>query len=465
MLNRIKSFFRTNYKPGSGEYLELCADTIIKDLNIEKKASAKGTINQPDTNDKVRDDIEHEIISKIQSVAYDAQRRTLDQHSTYKERVKSLNNSGVATEMLAIARRSEANLESEILCVNGELTQARREVIERENTLKNFRVSNGITRPANPEKNKFLLFALLLALFMIETFPSAMLLSGGSELGILGGYTLAISFSFLNLTMGFITGKFAWPCIIHKNKLIKILGVVISCSLVISIVSLNLLLSHFRSIVEIIASTDEASKLAISSFISSPFGLNDISSITMASLGILFSFVSMLEGWLWDEPYLGYGNVTRNLHSAEADYNYLLEDKVAALKNVEISYIEELEHARSSLHDRRYALPRIAQESELLMQKYNAYLLHLQGVGNRILKKYHACNKATRTTPPPSHFDKEWALEGFAIDNLNNIGEFISGAELEKIDKALTDSIEKLQTAYEKAIRGIKALGKSDKLN
>jgi hypothetical protein len=465
MFNFIKPLFHRKYTPGPGVYLDLCPDAIIKELNIKKRAITKGAINQPDSNDKSRDDLEQEVISKIHSFAHEAQQRTLEHYSTYMERVKSLNNSGVATDMMAIARRSEANMRSEILCINGELTQARREAIERANTLKDFRERNKLTRPADPAKNKFLLFSLLLVLFMIETFPSAMLLAGGSDFGILGGYTLAVTFSFLNLAMGFIMGRYACAFIIHKSQLIKIFGVVTFCALMTSIISLNLLLSHFRSIVESGVTLDKAAILSITKFITSPFGLQDLSSITMASLGILFSFFSMLEGWIWDEPYLGYGSVTKNSHDAESNYNALLNEKVANLKNVEIIYIEELESARSSLRDRRFALPRVAQELDLLMKKYHAHIRHLQDVGNSLLKKYYAYNKSARTTPAPKHFDQEWVLEGFVIEPINSIDECLSDTALEKVDKALTDSIERLQSAYEKSLRWIESLTKSEKLS
>lgn len=456
MLKKLKDLLRSKYKPGAGEYLELDADELTTILDLEVIGGDNGTKNLPPSESTSRDDVEQKIISSIHSIATDAQNRTLDQVATYQERIRAISSTGTASDMHATARRSEAKMGSEIVIVHDELIQARREVNQRTQALNDFKEKHNLTRPALPERNKLFLIAILLVLFLVETLPSATLLSSGSAQGILGAYSVAITFSFLNLSSGFIAGRYGVGLIAHTSKYYKFFGMLITIVLSCVSISINFAVAHLRNAVSGGTSIENASVQVINSIKSNPFVFGDILAYAMIGLGILFAFIAMMEGWLWDDPYPNYGAVTRSLHNAERNLDALVKDKMEDLKELEEQCFEEIEASRDSIRDKRESVPRIVHGNEVLLKKYHNYLTHLQDVGNQLLKKYYYANRLTRTDAAPKRFDKEWKLDGFEINPSERISHLSSVDEFEKVDKALTESMERLQLAYEDAINWIK---------
>lgn len=425
-------------------------------LDIEEAALQRGAKNQPPSNSKERDEIEHNIISSINSIASDAQSRTLEQAATYHERIRAISSTGTAADMHATARRSEAKMSSEIVIIHGELTQARREVNQRAQALKDFKEKHKLSRPPLPERNKLLFIAILLLLFLIETLPNASLLSSGSAQGVLGAYSIAITFSFLNLASGFIAGRFGLTLLAHISKFYKFFGAMITLFLSFIALSINFAVAHFRYAVSSGLNIDNASIEVIKNITTNPLHLGDILAFAMIGLGVLFAFIAMMEGWLWDDPYPDYGAVSRSLHNAEHNLNMLIEEKMENLKALEEECFDDIEKTRDSVRDKRESVPRIVHGNEVLLKKYHNYLAHLQDVGNQLLKKYHYTNRVNRTDEPPQHFDKAWKLEGFDINLFEDIAQYSKVDEFEKVDKALTESMERLQLAYEDAINWIK---------
>ncbi len=271
MLKKLKDLLRSKYKPGAGEYLELDADEFSKILEIEEVASERGAQNQPPSASKSRDEIELKIISSIHSIATDAQNRTIDQAAAYQDRIRAIRSTGSASDMHATARRSEAKMGSEIVIVHDELIQARREVNQRAEALKNFKEKHNLARPALPERNKLFFVAILLLLFLVETLPSAILLSSGSAQGVLGAYAIAITFSFLNLASGFIAGRYGLGLIAHINKYYKFFGALIAVLLSFASLIINFMVAHYRNAVSGGLELDKASIQVIQNIQSNPF--------------------------------------------------------------------------------------------------------------------------------------------------------------------------------------------------
>jgi hypothetical protein len=101
------------------------------------------------------------------------------------------------------------------------------------------------------------------------------------------------------------------------------------------------------------------------------------------------------------------------------------------------------------------------QERQRLIARFKTHVGHLQDVGRQALAVYRDANRKARTTPAPKRFDDIWELNGFGgieIAELPHIPE----AEYAKANKALEDSINRLQTAYEEAIRWIRHLSEHD---
>jgi hypothetical protein len=101
------------------------------------------------------------------------------------------------------------------------------------------------------------------------------------------------------------------------------------------------------------------------------------------------------------------------------------------------------------------------QERQRLIARFKTHLGHLQDVGRQALSVYRDANRKARTTQAPKRFDEVWELNGFGAIEIAELPQ-TPEAEYAKANKALEDSINKLQTAYEEAIRWIRHLSDHD---
>ncbi|HVY99241.1 MAG TPA: hypothetical protein VHA35_07065 [Dongiaceae bacterium] len=461
MLGDVLSFLRTQYKPGPGQFLQIDPKILIDRMDLRGRAQERGRVNQPDTASAAMDEVEREIEGTIRTIASEDQARTYDQIATYEQRLRSADVAGAAVDMRVLARQAESDMESMLLAVKGDLRVARKEVIERERALEAFKRDNRLKRPAHPPRGHFLFVAILVLLFAAETLPNAVILGEGEELGIAGGYTVAILFSLLNLGLGFSSGRWGWTNAIHRSPLRALLGLVFAAACLGGVVLINFALAHYRAAVESGMPAAQAAAAVIPMMREDPWALGDIKSAIMVMLGVFSALVVMLEGWLWDEPYPGYGEVSQHLRDAQAHYHDLVEEKLDHLKGVQEEFVGRIQVERSRLRDRRQEIPFIMQERQRLIARFKTHLGHLQDVGRQALSVYRDANRKARTTQAPKRFDEVWELNGFGAIEIAELPQ-IPEAEYAKANKALEDSINKLQTAYEEAIRWIRHLSEHD---
>jgi hypothetical protein len=463
VLGDLLSILRTHYKPGPGQFLQIDPKFIIEQMDLRQRGIERGAAEQPPTESNSFDAVEQEIESAIRTMASDDQGRTYDQVATYEQRLRAADIGGASADMRVLARQAETDMESALLAIKGDLKVARREVIERERALAKFKADNDLDRPARPAHGilKIVFVAILLVLFAIETLPNAVILGEGEELGIVGGYTVAIIFSAVNLCMGFGSSRFGWANAIHKNFLRKVGGSILALSLLCGVLLINLALAHYRAAIESGMTASQAASAVVPMMVNSPFVISDIKSVIMVVLGVIFALVAMLEGWFWSEPYPHYGAISKYLRDAQDHFHGLVEAKLDHLKDVQEEFVGKIQLERSRLRDRRQERPIILQERQRLIARYRVQIGHLQDVGRQLLTVYRDANRSGRKTPAPARFDEPWSLSGF--ENIEVIElPAIPETEFNKAYKALEESIDRLQSANEEGIRWIRNLSEMD---
>jgi hypothetical protein len=461
VLGDVLSFLRTQYKPGPGQFLQIDPKIIIEKMDLRQRAADRARAGQPAADSASLDEVEQEIESTIRSIAAEDQARTYDQISTYEQRLRGADVAGSAVDMRVLARQAESDMESMLLAVKGDLRVARKDVLDRERTLEAFRKDHGLKRPAHPPRGHFLFSAIIVLLFAAETLPNAIILGEGEELGIAGGYTIAILFSLINLSLGFAAGRWGWTNAIHKDFFRKLFGLGLAVASLGGVLLINLALAHYRAAIEGGMESSAAAAAVIPLMKADPWSLGDIKSAIMVAMGVISALIVMLEGWFWDEPYPGYAEVSDHLRQAQSRYHDMVEEKLDHLKSVQEEFVQRIQVERARLRDRRLEIPYVMQERQRLIARFKDHLTHLQDVGRQALVVYRDTNRKARAVASPKRFDEVWHLNGFAPMEVADLPP-IPETEYAKANKALEDSINKLQTAYEEAIRWIRHLSDSD---
>jgi hypothetical protein len=456
----LLDFFRTEYKPGPGQYLPIDMAKLAEKLNVRDLGRERGRQGLPNANSSNFDEIETQITEGIRAYALEEEARTHEQLIHYGQRLQAADPRGIAADMRAIAIESVAKFDAEALAAKSELESARAELEERKQDLRDFKVQNRLQRPVTPPKNHILMGGLLAVLFLIETAPNAVLFGAGDEAGVLGGYAIAIVFSFLNLAFGYAAGRYCWTNTLHRNPLRKALGVILGTILVGLIAGLNLLVAHFREFTGAGIDTSRAAQRAWELLVDHPFGLNDALSIGLATMGVLFALIAMADGFAWNDPYPGYSAIANYRAEAERAWSRLVDERLSFLDDVQKRHADELKAARGRLHDRQASIPDILAQRARLLRNFDLHIQHLAGVGRYVLSAYRDANRAAREAgnAVPAHFDEAWELKGVSLADTTMAAPSASDTDWKVADDALESSMEKLQRGYQEAIAWIRSL-------
>jgi len=454
---------RTEYKPSPGAYLPIDMAKLAEKLNVRELGRERGRHGVPSANAASFDEIEMQITEGIRAYALSEERRTHDQLTHYEQRLRAADPHGIAADMRATATQSIGEFDAELLAAKSELKAAQMDVRERKDAVNAFKVQNRLRRPARPPKNHIFAIGILAALFLLETAPNALLFGAGDEMGFLGGYTVAILFSFLNLAFGFVGGFLCWPNTLHINTFRRIAGSLTGIVLLLLTVLLNLLVAHLRSMTGAGLDTSEATQRAWDVLLAHPFGLHDAVSIALAFVGVCFSLIALAEGFAWHDPYPGYTSVTKEHAEAEQRWSRLVDERLSFLDEVQKHHANELRAARGTLRDRQASIPDILTQRARLLRNFDLHIQHVAGVGRYVLAAYRDANRAAREEdhPVPAHFDEPWDLTGISLPETPLVAPSASDAEWKVADDALEASMEKLQNRYQDAVKWIGALDDS----
>lgn len=459
----LLNFLRTEYKPGPGQFLPINMPQLVSKLRIRERGSERGAQGIPAPDAITFDEIESEITEGVRAYAIDDARRTDEQIALYDQRLGSTAQRGVASDMRATAAQAVAAFEIEVLAARGELEQMCKERNDRREALANFRARNKLDRPPEPPKDHYLLSVVLLGLFCIETLPNAVFFSAGDELGILGGYTVAIVFSFLNIGSGFLGGYVGWTNSQHRRIFRRLAGWVLGLAAIMFVILINLLVAHMREAASDGLLTSQAALRAWETLRTHPLAVRDALSFGLAATGCIFGLFAMAKGFGWRDPYPGYAKVAEHLASAERRWNELIEERLSYLEGVEKSHADVIRSARSSLRDQQAQVPEILASRLRLVRSFAAHLQHLEGVGRYALAAYRDGNRQARSegVPVPAHFNELWMLTGISVPEAQSPVPAVEDTEWRAANSALEHSIGQLQTAYQDAIHWVKALSET----
>ena len=321
---------------------------------------------------------------------------------------------------------------------------AESKAISRREELKVFKERNNLIRDASYPDSSIWHFFVLFGLVVIESTINGVMFQEGSRSGYLGGVSIAVLISLINVAAGFLVGaywgKLSWS--IHQlPKYVGYLGFGIWG---IFTIWFNLLVGHIRTIYEqgFSGSMAEVSSQGWINFQTSPFGLTDFFSWLLVLIGALFAIFALFDGIRFDDVYPGYGREYRKHLSAEED----LQDENDNLNNTADSYHDEFkDKGDTDISD-------LSQTSSDLRSKYDYvvgvidtqypnYCDYYANIFTRLIEDYRNINHENREDDPPAYFrlppELTWEQDNRS-DQLQSLNDRINS-----IAQSLTKAAEK----------------------
>lgn len=403
----------------------LDTDHVIRSTRLFEKAKENGSSNIPTQSATTRDSVELDIKRHVTELSDIYERDYSRELEVYKSRVSRYINiqdmSGIRTEYDA----KLSNIKTDLVNKKNQVLNEARQLRERGNEIRLFRQVNNLThRLPDYPKDMAKAWMIISFLALIELALHFLLLKESSD--VMTVMVQSLIYGLLNVIVPFALFSRLVRYINHVNPIYKSLGFITIILYLIYTLVINLLIAHFRSealsnVIEIgqnnvinqelIERYLQTALTALSNFQSNWFGLKDIWSWMIFALGCVLSFGAIMEGYVSDDKYPGYGNVHRNYKSDYDDFTEALEELTESQTRERDQAMTELKNNIRSLTDNFNTIPDIIQSAATLRERHYKALESLDTAYNMLLKEYRQKNSEYRTEPAPKYFDQECKLE------------------------------------------------------
>lgn len=435
---------RHNSIPSVMQFPQVNIDGLKRKLGLKKMASEQGAADLPASDSEALDPIELKIIAELEETGREQVDLYNEQQNTYAERAADTNVQGRVLQIKGIVSNSISSLKRQTHTGSGDLYAMKRDLIQTEVALANFSAEHGLQRPAHNHQGQTFRYWILALMLAIEGVLNGTFLAQGSELGLIGGFLQAVIIAAINVAFGFIYGRFAAPQLSHRKIACKLIGWLFLPLYIGVAVGFNLVVAHYRTLMSV--DPLDASIKAFYELRASPFGIDDLNSWALFLVGVLFSALASYEAWRLDDPYPGYGQVTRRNLESHVEYNDLKNELQAELDGVKDKADKEIEDLVRSITSRQGELGNIAMRSQTLKAAMIDYLAHLDTAAHTLLAYYHNENLKSRSSPAPERFGRAnlWVYPRPSLD-----GAIISEEQRERMEVALKNAADEIPKQQE----------------
>lgn len=399
------------YKPSTQVFLELDAEKLAADIRLVELGTERGSAERPPTNATGYDDVEHRIIERLESHKQDSHAIFQQHLETYDDRMAALDFEGRFSVIQQAAPQAVGEFNAEAALGRDELYALRRRLYESEKERDGFRQKHRLTRPAHQTSTGKLVLkiGILSVLFALEVIVNGGFLARSSTEGYLGGLVQAVSFAALNIMSSFLWGLVPVRLIVRRNILLKVTGLFALVAYFAFAVLLNLALAHLREMPPSFdgrMGTDVLTKM-----FSAPLALTDVNSWVFFGIGLLFSVIALADGFLFFDPYIGYGGLERRWNAASKQYTDTKANLIDNLRDIRDEASEAMNGAARDLSVRRSEFHSLTEARGRLLDRFLAHQKQVERTCQSLLAIYREANQKARATAPPEYFTSSYAME------------------------------------------------------
>jgi hypothetical protein len=400
------------YRPATTVFLDLSVDRVADELRLVVQGSQRGAQNRPSSDAQTMDDVEHQIVERIEAHKQDANGIYLDHLHTYDERLTALSFEERFATIQQAAPEAVGDFRAEATIGRDELFVLRRRLNETEIERERFRARHRLERPArlNSLGKIILKIGVLAVLFILEVMINGSFLAKANLGGLLGGAAQAVTFAALNIIASFFWGMVLIRLVNRRNYLLKLIGLLSFLAYLAFAVVLNLTLSHLREIPPAISLNDTIGQEVLHRLLTTPLGLTDINSWVLFSIGLIFSLIAMVDGLTFFDPYMGYSGLERRWVEASQQFADARINLIERLRDIREDATDAMNEAARDLSVRRSEYDALLQGRVRLSQRFEHHQSQIEQTCRALLEIYREANRGTRSAPAPDYFTKPYSM-------------------------------------------------------
>jgi hypothetical protein len=430
-------------------FSQLEIESLKKRRRLKERARINGSEGLPAPSDNELDSVELEIAALIEQERDRALKIYADRRRSYDDRSRSLNLVSRITELEQIATTAKSQIVTRVHIGLDWLEQRQEYLRAVRNEYVAFRKSNNLQRPSRHPRRHAWHVAILISLLLIETALNGKFMAVGEELGYLGGIFQAFGIALVNIVVGSLVGFFFVRQLSHRWFLRSGFGTLSLLAYLIWSGFFNLAVAHYR---DALAGPEPelAARLAKETLRSAPLDLLDFNSWLLFVMGLVFSMISLADGYAWDDPYPGYGGVSRRHSKAQDEYAGEKESLIDEVESIRDETADQLKEKGRAILAGLDGWRQIQDQRNALSRAFEAHQDQLQAVASALMQFYRQEN--TRARPSgllaPAHFDQKWLMNRIPIDDNAEISlQIPSHVVAEKLDRIPTLTKEVVDTA------------------
>ena len=446
-----------HYRPATTVFLDLNVDRVADELRLAERGSERGADNRPTSDAQTLDDVEHQVVERIEAHKQDANAIYLDHVHTYDERLTALSFEERFATIQQAAPEAVGDFRAEATVGRDELFVLRRRLNESEVERERFRAHHRIERPARlASLGKIILkIGVLAILFIIEVVINGSFLAKANVGGLLGGAAQAVTFAALNIIASFFWGMVLIRLVNRRNYFLKLIGLLSFLAYLAFATALNLTLSHLREIPPAVAVSDNVGQEVLHRLLTAPYGLTDINSWILFTIGFIFSLIAMADGLLFFDPYIGYAGLERRWVDATRQFATTRSELIERLRDIREDATETMNEAARDLSVRRSEYDALLQGRSRLAQRFDHHQNQIEQTCRALLEIYREANRKARSTPAPDYFTKAYAVPRISYTGgepdtsaRDNLRQMIADTQ-----ELLNQQIKAIHEAFDNAVR------------
>jgi len=345
VLRKAADGIRGSEKPTTvpGFWRPIDTAVIARELNLEAMAAERGQSDIPPSNASTPDAIEQQILHRIESEWTWQGAELINNLRAYAQRLIGYSVESEFSRLEVQAKDTLAKLREADHRAEAELGPLRERFMALRNEPHDFKKKHRLTRVARVHARRWTTFGFLFVLIAFESMANGLFFAKGSEFGLVGGVGTAIIISFINVAFCFVLGLWPIRWINRRNPAVKLFGLAVMLAGMAGAVALHSFAAHYRDAMAAVGE-DRALSAALVTWQAIPWKLADLNSYYLFGMGLFFTFLSVYKGATFDDPYPGYGPMSRRHEEARQDYSGRhaeLFDELAYIKDETVKVLDE----------------------------------------------------------------------------------------------------------------------------
>ena len=462
-LNNTTSVF----DEGTGEFNTIDVNLAKNNLQLTERSSENGSKNIPAITSSKKDAMAVEIDSYLKHLILMAKDKLLNREKAIDD-LSQIQSEGSLEYITEIYENGKADLNTTAKDRYNDLFTARRDWILGEKELAGFREDHKRRGPARFDEDNTKNYGWIFLITIIEIIANAVFLGGAHRDGPAGVFAEILMFGIINIGFSFILGFYIWRGFYHISSFRNTVSGILAVPILFLIASLNLFLAHYRDKLESLNKSNlaidemnvlffEIGSKAREAFLNHPFFLDDFKSYLLMFIGLIASIIAIIKSFQLDDPYPGYGKISREQSKLADSYNKKQTNAFEDMDDLADDFSNQINEQLNVLKGNETAIITRQQDKKQLHEKYNNWLSSVQSVGESLYAFYREENiKARKSKKEPKSFKIDYLVSNDAKSKLGPQKRIVSSyMTAQKTCKKYVDSLNRQSEKYQNMFKDI----------